>query len=176
MRIEKTTQPSTLLSLSLSLSRPRSKLLTFYHARSSTRATTRCTLDRNVNRIRGLLFPVPRKIHFPSEEGSAPPHPRLIFSFRFTRVPLAFDTAKRRRLIASINDDTFYRGFSPLPLPPNTRHSETVFMDLYRSTWYVARGSNPRLREWRILRFIILKLKKETGSKIQDEIRFDIFL
>lgn len=119
-----------LTSLSLSLSRPRSKLLTFYHARSSTRATTRCTLDRNVNRIRGLLFPVPRKIHFPSEEGSAPPHPRLIFSFRFTRVPLAFDTAKRRRLIASINDDTFYRGFSPLPLPPNTRHSETVFMDL----------------------------------------------
>lgn len=139
LRIEKTTQPSTSLSLSLSLSRPRSKLLTFYHARSSTRATTRCTLDRNVNRIRGLLFPVPRKIHFPSEEGSAPPHPRLIFSFRFTRVLLAFDMAKRRRLIASINDDTFYRGFSPLPLPPNTRHSETVFMDLYRSTWYVAR-------------------------------------
>lgn len=126
LRIEKTTQPPTSLSLSLSLSFswPRSKLLTFCPLLDLLLALYRGRVarqERNVNRIRGLLFPVPRKIHFPSEEGSAPRHPTLeIFSFRFTRVPLAVDTAKRRRLIASINDDTFYREAFRLPPPPSS--------------------------------------------------------
>lgn len=51
-------------------------------------------------------------------------------SFPFvSRVPLAVDNvAKRRRLIASINDDTFRRGFSLAPFPSEC--SRTVFMDL----------------------------------------------
>lgn len=144
------------LSLCLSFSWPRSKLLTFCPLLDLLLALYRGRVarqERNVNRIRGLLFPVPRKIHFPSEEGSAPRQPTLeIFSFRFTRVPLAVDTAKRRRLIASINDDTFYREAFRLPLPSqcDTReHRSWICSRVYGVEVIQDRGSG----EFYVLRF-----------------------
>lgn len=110
------------LSLSLSFSWPRSKLLTFCPLLDLLLALYRGRVarqERNVNRIRGLLFPVPRKIHFPSEEGSAPRHPRDLFLSFHSR-----STRRRHRETSSSDriDQRWYvlpGGFSPSPPLPS---------------------------------------------------------